>query len=400
MNEVMRFEGFDISDNNKQNQKEPLEESSLASEAYKSIFELVDAHDDLDDSFDFAYYQKEFPEIRDQWLKKVSRTFYLAIKSLPEDLEASVGQSYLVCRFLDSIEDALDMPLEKKREALDIAISCIESLSVSSEHIAYFQDIAHDYDIVESEKELLRNPEKIFEAVRVFPLEEQQNIQRWTTEMAQGMKAYAFDEFDPDKKEKSAITQLETVNDLEDYTYYVAGTVGELLTSTFLLNAENISPEQQQNLEDYSVAFGKALQYVNIIKDSHEDLGEGRCFIPKDLMETNGLSLETFFDPDTIENSSKVYEVLIDQAEGYLDNAIEYIENIPLQNKEIRLFCIGPVLLAFKTLNKIKQNMDQLITNPKTFKISKLDVGMMMGKALKAQSSNKYLKNVVQEIKG
>jgi farnesyl-diphosphate farnesyltransferase len=72
---------------------------------------------------------------------------------------------------------------------------------------------------------------------------------------------------------------LSTLRDLRDYCYVVAGIVGEMLTSLFLLEAPGLSPIASR-LRRRSRFFGEALQLVNILKDRASDATEGRVYLP------------------------------------------------------------------------------------------------------------------------
>lgn len=340
---------------------------------------------------DVKYYNSVFPSERNIWLKEVSRTFYLSIKALPEDLHFYVGHSYLICRLLDTLEDAYDITVETKIKALDQAISCISSIDNFDEDNDIFRHLAETSDIKPYEKILLQNSFKIFECIDTFPDNVQTVIRKWTIEMAEGMKKYVFG---TDRIKE----QLTNIEELEDYTYYVAGTVGELLSQLFTLPRFKIPDKNKLIMFKNSIAFGKALQYVNIIKDSREDFEEDRCFIPADLLEKRSISLDEFFKSDRKEDIKAVYLELIDRAEKYLDAAIEYINIIPVRLHKIRLFCIWPVAMAYATLYGIKNDLDAFIETNTTYKISRKTVKSIVKKGYFASFSNWYFKRMLKSL--
>ncbi|MDA3884945.1 MAG: phytoene/squalene synthase family protein [Candidatus Delongbacteria bacterium] len=340
---------------------------------------------------DTDYYNFIFPKERNTWLKKVSRTFYLSIQALPKDLHIYVGHSYLICRLLDTLEDAFDITVDTKIKALDKAISCIASIDNFDKSDDIFKHLAATSDIKPYEKILLENSFKIFECIGTFPEIVQSVIRKWTIEMAEGMKKYAFG---TDRNKE----QLTNIEELEDYTYYVAGTVGELLSQLFTLKKFKIPEEIQKVMFSKSIAFGKALQYVNIIKDSREDFEEDRCFIPADLLEKRSISLDEFFKSDRKEDVKAIYIELIDQAEKYLDDAIEYINIVPKRLWKIRLFCIWPVAMAYATLNGVKKDLDEFIDTNKTYKISRKTVKSIVKKGYFASFSNWYFKRMLKSL--
>jgi farnesyl-diphosphate farnesyltransferase len=335
------------------------------------------------------FYRTGFAAKRNMWLKEVSRTFYPSIKALPKDLHFYVGHSYLICRLLDTLEDAYDITAETKIQALDTAISCINQPESFPPEGNIFDDIAKSSDIKPYEKIILENAFNVFECINTFPPEVQAHIRTWTVEMAVGMKKYSFGSDNPK-------VQLATSDELEEYTYYVAGTVGELLSELFTLPQFKVPQKNRDILFASGVAFGKALQYVNIIKDSREDFTEGRCFIPADILKKHGLSLEEFFKSEKEEQILAVYNELISKAEKHLNSAVRYIEAIPVRLWRIRLFCIWPVALAYATLNGIKRDLRIFIKTNDTYKISRAEVKSILKRGYLASFFNSYFRRLVK----
>lgn len=339
---------------------------------------------------DKNFYRTDFAEKRNIWLKEVSRTFYPSIKALPEDLHFYVGHSYLICRLLDTLEDAYDITVEMKKEALDTAISCIKDPTGYPQDPNIFIKIADDSDIKPYEKIILQNSFNVFECIDTFPENVQKMIREWTIEMAEGMKKYSFGTDEPK-------VQLSTIDELEEYTYYVAGTVGELLSRLFTLEHFRVPEKSREIMFRNGIAFGKALQYVNIIKDSREDFTEGRCFIPAELLNKYGISLDEFFKSSRTNEIKAVYSELIKRAEEHLEAAVKYIEAVPVRLWKIRLFCIWPVALAYATLNGIKRNLDDFILTNDTYKISRNEVKSILKKGYIAAFSNRYFKLLIKK---
>jgi len=338
---------------------------------------------------DEKFYRTVFAEKRNIWLKEVSRTFYLSIKVLPEDLNNYVGHSYLLCRLLDTIEDAYDISVKEKIDILDKAIVFIKNPYKFDPSNDVFSALADKSDIKEFEKIILKNSFNIFECIETFPENVRKTIRTWTVEMAEGMKKYSFG---ADKIQ----VQLDSVEELEEYTYYVAGTVGKLLSELYTDPKFRIQKDKIEIMEKYSIAFGKALQYVNIIKDSREDLTEARCFIPKELLDKYSCSFDEFKDSANIEKIRKIYLELILKAEEYLDNSVEYTCAIPVRQWRIRLFCIWPVVLAYKTLAGLKNNLNEFIKGDTTYKISRNEVKSIIRNGYIAAFSNRYFRNMLK----
>lgn len=337
------------------------------------------------------YLKNEFPNIRDFWLEKVSRTFTLSIRILPPDLKEFIGHAYLICRFLDSLEDAENICIKKKHEALQKAIKILDEKRITEDEKKYFCDFAKLQKFPEYEHKLLCNFDILIKGLLIFPEEVVKSITVWAIEMAEGMIKYSFG------KDENPFPHFNR-SELEEYTYYVAGTVGLMLSEIFG-NSCNISDVKRKIMNKHAVAFGKALQYVNIIKDSRSDYQEGRCFIPDDILKENGLSKEDFFKKEMKVEINFVYLSLFKKAWEYLNNALMYIEALPVRFWRVRLFCIWPVVLAAKTLVAISDNLENFIEDSAKFKITRAEVKKSIFFSYPAGVSNIYFKIFLKKNK-
>ena len=80
--------------------------------------------------------------------------------------------------------------------------------------------------------------------------------------------------------------QPSTLDDLEEYAYYVAGSVGLMLLPLLHVHA----PLPQRLRED-AVALGVAMQLTNILRDVGEDWCCRRVYLPAGVLEEAGYSL-------------------------------------------------------------------------------------------------------------
>ena len=88
--------------------------------------------------------------------------------------------------------------------------------------------------------------------------------------MSQGRRLYAA------RADARGGLRIRDYDDLERYCYFVAGTVGELLTGLFDLSVPGLSPEARRAFRARSVSFGLGLQMVNVLEDVASDLSHGR----------------------------------------------------------------------------------------------------------------------------
>jgi phytoene synthase len=84
------------------------------------------------------------------------------------------------------------------------------------------------------------------------------------------------------------VRRYATYDDLREYCYLVASTVG-LLTSPILGYTSDAAL-------DYGVALGRAMQMTNILRDVGEDARMGRIYLPLDEMQQFGYTESSLFE--------------------------------------------------------------------------------------------------------
>lgn len=265
-------------------------------------------------------------------LERVSRTFALSIRLLKGPMRRQIALAYLLCRLLDTFEDDPALEPARKRRALDSVTTALEGGPVPD-----FTDIIAVLNAPEAEIELVRQTGALFAELSALPEDVRAPVFRWAAEMGRGM-ALAVTE-----------TSIRTLPDLERYCYYVAGTVGHMLTAV-LLAGRRIRRRKRAVLESTAENFGRYLQFVNIIKDSGADYREGRCFLPMDMIEETGLSPDDFFNGKNRGKAAPVYARLLTRAADFARDSGRYVRALPRRAHSYRRFCILPLLLADRTL--------------------------------------------------
>ena len=112
-----------------------------------------------------------------------------------------------------------------------------------------------------NELRLLRSLDVVLVVRDSLPKREASIVTRWVVEMTRGMAIYAH------RPRRLGETSAPfTVPDLERYCYFVAGTVGHMLTDLFVERL-GLSPALEVALRANAESFGVGLQLVNILKD-------------------------------------------------------------------------------------------------------------------------------------
>lgn len=284
-------------------------------------------------------------------LPRVSRTFALSIEALPQPMRSTVRVSYLLCRVVDTIEDDPELPEQRRQQLFTDFVHLVGDDRVETSPLeAEFADW-HGND----DRELCRNVGAIFRIFRSLPPALADAARPHIIEMAEGMAEYARRWLGPQQ-----LVALEDRADLERYCYFVAGTVGNLLTAVFL-TVHDLPPAIRQALEQRSVAFGLGLQMTNIVKDVTADRARGWCFLPAALCRRHGLEPEQLTDPAERQPAMTVVGEVVGWAREHLDQAVEYTLTLPTSAPEVRLFVLVPLALALSTLTLVEGSPEVLV---------------------------------------
>jgi len=266
----------------------------------------------------------------DRLLEQTSRTFALSIPLLPEPTRREVTVAYLLFRIADTFEDASHWPSAARREALD---RFSDLLRVASPSLAEARRLAAEWTAAqpashEGYVELVGETPAVLEELAALSPAAAAPIREHVLRSAAGMSGFVA------RTTGAGELALESLQDLRDYCYAVAGIVGEMLTELFLLGRPQLAPVAL-TLRDRASFFGEALQLVNILKDSDADAAEGRRYIAPAL------------------DRKDVFEL----ARRDLDSAAEYI--LAMQSagapRGLLAFTALPVELAWATLDKVEK---------------------------------------------
>jgi farnesyl-diphosphate farnesyltransferase len=282
---------------------------------------------------------------QDHILPHVSRTFALTIPQLPPGLRTAVTCAYLLCRIADTIEDepALSPPETLAfLQRFSAALAGREAVQPLAREIA--QRLSDR--TLAAERDLVSNLERVTAVLASLNAPQRAAIQRCVELMCFGMPRFQF---------SASIKGLARSTDLDDYCYYVAGVVGEMLTELFCDYSPDIA-RRRAALSAIAASFAQGLQMTNILKDVWEDRSRGACWLPQDVFTRHGVDLAELssepFDP----RFGAGYRELVGVAHAHLRNALEYTLLIPGRETGIRRFCLWAIGLAVLTLRKIEQH--------------------------------------------
>ncbi len=277
-------------------------------------------------------------------LPGVSRTFALTIPVLPARLADVVGNAYLLCRLADTIEDDVALSDEQKSEYHERFVRIVEGLDQPEPFSAELAPLLAPATL-EDERMLVANAARVIRVSREFTDAERAALTRCVSIMCTGM---------PKFQRRRSLRGLADMAALDDYCYYVAGVVGEMLTELFCSHSEQIRSHRTRMMQ-LATSFGQGLQMTNILKDIWDDRAGETCWLPRSVFGPQFDLARLDELHDTAEFREGLSE-LIGVAHAHLRNALEYTCLIPKNEVGIRRFCLWAIGLAVLTLRKIHRN--------------------------------------------
>lgn len=282
-------------------------------------------------------------------ISRVSRTFAIGIAVLPGDLGKAVLVGYLLCRIADTIEDDGSATAERRQELLARFLACFDDPSKAEQFAAEASDIQADASYVE----LMNGTKLVFELHRSLPKKSADIVEKWTRELTIGMSEFVG-------RYPTGI-RIQTMPEYRRYCYYVAGTVGHLLTDLWHFHSPLVADRDYERLLVNCEAFGEALQTINILKDIAWDIEhENAAFIPEELLRARGSSHQTILHGDWRVRNREALVALVQLAKEDIHKSLDYFNAIPKMALQIRLFCLLPILFAVATLREIERSTAML----------------------------------------
>jgi farnesyl-diphosphate farnesyltransferase len=320
-------------------------------------------------------------------LPRVSRTFSLGIKLLPPKLELPIRVGYLLCRLADTIEDDFGMPSVRKAELLDLFLTCFDDTRAANQIGSCVSELRAN----DAAAELIELAGSVFLMWRTLDMKSREIIRHWVTEMARGMRIFVL-------KYPNGI-RIATVAEFREYCYFVAGTVGHLLTDLWHAHSVFVGSRSQARLLSDCEAFGEALQIVNIIKDIGRDSErENAIYIPGELLAAYGSGHDTLLADDYRATNRKALEPLMAIAREDIERSLRYIEALPSGAIRVRLFCALPMLFAVATIRELEQT-DGMLDPATAVKITRAEVEALTFAGCASTLTNPSLRWLVDRVR-
>jgi farnesyl-diphosphate farnesyltransferase len=279
---------------------------------------------------------------QDYILPAVSRTFALTIPELPAALRTAVTNAYLLCRIADTIEDEPALSPEASLHFLQRFVAVLYGKEPAG---SLAKDLVPQLSnqTLKAEAALVSSMERVVRVTNSLDGQQRQAIQRCVEVMCGGMHQF---------QQTASLRGVPRQTDMDDYCYYVAGVVGEMLTELFCAYDPQVA-RQRSALHELDVSFAQGLQMTNILKDVWEDRSRGACWLPQEVFSRHGIDLSQLTPDHADAKFDAAMRELVGVAHAHLRNALAFTLLIPAKETGIRRFCLWALGLAILTLRKI-----------------------------------------------
>lgn len=294
---------------------------------------------------------EDFPAL----LRGVARSFDLSIRLLPRPLRRPVGLGYLLARATDTVADTAELPASERMAVLSTLAAAVEgdatAVADAASAAASFAGRQHN----EHERRLMLALPRCLDELAVLDPRDRAAIRAVLRHIThgQGLDVQRFGA-------GGAVRALATAAELDEYTYLVAGSVGEFWTDLCVRHLVPFTDLPLDIMRTIGRSYGSALQLVNILRDTPADLAAGRCYWPADELAAAGLdAARVAAQPQLL---APVWLRWHSRAVQGLANGITYANAI--HSRRARAASALPALLGIRTLALMRQAGPDALARP------------------------------------
>jgi farnesyl-diphosphate farnesyltransferase len=168
------------------------------------------------------------------------------------------------------------------------------------------------------------------------------------------------------------IRALKTAADLDEYTYLVAGCVGEFWTRLCFRHLRDFASLIPDEMLAPGRRYGMGLQLINVLRDAGTDLRAGRCYFPEDELGALGLTAAQILSES--DRFQPIYQRWMEKAQEGLECGMGYARAI--RNRRVRAATVLPALIGARTLALLRNAGASALHN--TVKIPRGEVRAMI----------------------
>jgi farnesyl-diphosphate farnesyltransferase len=324
--------------------------------------------------------------LRGPLLRSVSRSFYLSLRFLPKALRDPLSLAYLLARATDTIADTIEPLIALRAQGLRTLAAAIQG-TAPSETAAQLRESFMPLQADKAERGLIEQLPALLAWLADLPADDRDEVRSVLVKINRG-QSLDLERFGSPGK----IRALKNAAELDEYTYLVAGCVGEFWTRLCFRHAKNFSRRSESEMRELGVRYGQGLQLLNILRDAGDDLRNGRCYFPANELESLGLT-----PGEILRNPARVEPVVrkwCEKAEQGIEAGIEYA--CAIRNRRVRFATALPALIGARTLALLREAGLEALK--KRLKVPRAEVRRMIISS--ALASPRSLRATFQKLQG
>ena len=266
-------------------------------------------------------------------LKSVSRSFYLTLQFLPRPLREPISLAYLLARATDTVADTPEIPTP-------VRLTTLRSLArvlAGKEEFAAVAGSLREFAARQTdaaERALIENLPRCIDQLAKAEAEDRADIRAVLLTIVRGQ------ELDLQRfGDKGTPASLLNEEELGEYTYLVAGCVGEFWTKLGFRHLKPFGSLAPNEMTALGIEYGKGLQLINVLRDRGADLRAGRDYLPAEELAASP--------------AEEVFLRWLAKAEQQIEAGIEYCS--ALTNWRMRFATALPALIGARTIALLRE---------------------------------------------
>jgi farnesyl-diphosphate farnesyltransferase len=328
----------------------------------------------------------ERKDLRGGVLRSVSRSFYLSLRILPGSLRDPLSLAYLLARATDTIADTPEPPVALRREVLVRLAAAIQGTG-GKETPAQLRESFAPLQRDEAERTLIEQLPGLLQWLEELSVGDRDEVRSVLEKINRGQRL-DLERFGAGGEIKA----LTNATELDEYTYLVAGCVGEFWTRLCFAHLKNFAERSEPEMRELGRRYGQGLQLINILRDAGDDLRNGRCYFPADELQAVGVSASEVLDDPA--RAEPIIARWRDKAEDGLQAGIEYA--CAIRNRRVRFATALPALIGARTLALLREAGPEALT--RRVKVPRAEVRKMVTTA--ALASPRSLRARFEKLQG
>lgn len=328
----------------------------------------------------------QIDRLRGPILRSVSRSFYLSLRILPAPLRDPLSLAYLLARATDTIADTSEAPAELRVESLRNLADAIQGSAPITTAVNIRESFA-PFQSDEAERALIDALPETLEWLELLDDRDRSEVRSVLQKINQG-QMLDLERFGAGE----GIRALPAAADLDEYTYLVAGCVGEFWTRVCFAHVRDFSERTEAEMLELAVKYGKGLQLINVLRDAGSDLRAGRCYLPAEELHSLGLNPE-----EILANPGRAEPVIRrwrEKAESAMAAGLDYA--CAIRSRRVRFATALPALIGERTLALLRGAGPEILE--RQVKVQRAEVRRLMSSIATRLASPKSLREIFRRL--